>query len=91
MLRYDERTIEVQLRTDRMHDWSISVEKLGGRLGLDIKSGKAPPGILGFFQLVSKIDDLLERGQVVPDDLRTAVTTARATAIALIEELEEQR
>jgi putative GTP pyrophosphokinase len=91
MLRYDERVIEVQLRTHRMHDWAIVIERLGGRLNLDIKSGNAPPDLLEFFRLVALTDQILESGGLVTDELVSAVTHARTRALALIEEMEAQR
>jgi putative GTP pyrophosphokinase len=91
MLRYDERVIEVQLRTQRMHDWAIVIERLGGRLHLDIKSGNGPPELLEFFRLVALIDQILESGEHVTDEVVSAVTVARVRAIALIEEMEAQR
>jgi putative GTP pyrophosphokinase len=88
MLKYDERVIEVQLRTKRMHEWAIAVERLGGRLSLDFKSGKGPVEILDFFRAVSTIDHYLELGASVTDEMRTAASAARTRVLGLITELE---
>lgn len=41
VVEYDNRKIEVQLRTRVMHEWAITVERLGGRLRADLKRGWA--------------------------------------------------
>jgi putative GTP pyrophosphokinase len=88
ILAYDERLIEVQLRTQRMHDWAITVERLSGRLNLDLKSSKGPPELLDFLETVATIDHMLETGIPVTDELRSAADAARAKALELIRNLE---
>jgi putative GTP pyrophosphokinase len=51
---YHERSIEVQLRTQIQHAWAISVERVGGRLREDLKSGSGPPELLQFFGVASE-------------------------------------
>jgi len=41
-----ERAVEVQLRTTTMHEWAITVERLSGRLDVDLKSGRGPDQVL---------------------------------------------
>lgn len=65
IIQYDDRSIEVQLRTRVMHEWAVTVERLGGRIGEDLKSGYGTPELLNFFQAVSQAMAIEEVGQVV--------------------------
>ena len=51
---YDDRSIEVQLRTRVMHEWAITVERLSGRLREDLKSGQGPPILLELLSGISE-------------------------------------
>lgn len=48
------RAIEVQLRTQVMHEWAITVERLSGRLRDDLKSGRGPEELLALLATVSE-------------------------------------
>ncbi len=43
VVQYGGRNIEVQLRTRVMHEWAITVERLSGRLGEDLKGDGTHP------------------------------------------------
>jgi ppGpp synthetase/RelA/SpoT-type nucleotidyltranferase len=76
----DDRRIEVQLRTNAMHEWAIIVERLGARLNTDVKEGKGPPEIIDLLNLVSRAMAIEERGGVVPGDLLLGMQTLRSAA-----------
>lgn len=77
---YDDRRIEVQLRTPAQHDWAVTVERLGGRLDVDLKSGRGPEEVLALLQLISEAMALEENGQVVPAELEAEIVRRRALA-----------
>jgi len=76
--------VEVQLRTEVQHEWSIAVERVGGRIGEDLKGGRGPQPVLEFFKLVSKAMAIEEAGRQVPRDLVLAVQEARRVAEPLM-------
>ena len=76
--------VEVQLRTEVQHEWSIAVERVGGRIREDLKGGRGPQPVLKFFQLVSKAMALEEANNPVPRDLIQAVKEARQVAEPLM-------
>lgn len=80
VVEYSERAIEVQLRSQSMHAWAITVERLAGRLG-DLKSGIGPPEVLHMMEVVSEAMALEETGQVVDDALLARLSNARAAAV----------
>lgn len=70
VVEYDARPVEVQLRTQAMHEWAITVERLGGRLGEDLKSGYGPPQVLQLLEVISEAMAIEEEGGIVgPDTL----------------------
>ncbi|HUF32137.1 MAG TPA: hypothetical protein VMN58_02870 [Acidimicrobiales bacterium] len=81
---YDDRRIEVQLRTPAQHDWAVTVERLGGRLDVDLKSGRGPVEVLILLQLISEAMALEERGESVPSSLEQEITRRRAAADAFL-------
>jgi ppGpp synthetase/RelA/SpoT-type nucleotidyltranferase len=62
VVEYDDRPVEVQLRTQVMHAWAITVERLGGRLGEDLTSGRGPRAILELLEAVADLMALEEEG-----------------------------
>ena len=78
---YDERKIEVQLRTRVMHEWAITVERLGGRLHTDLKSGSGPEPVLDWLEAASEAMALEERGEVVDTALVERIATLREAAL----------
>lgn len=61
---FTDRKIEMQLRTVLQHDWAVAVERLGGRIGFDLKSGQGPPEILAFFEVTGRAIAYEEAGKV---------------------------
>jgi hypothetical protein len=80
----DERRVEVQLRTEVQHEWAVVVERVGGRIGEDLKGGLGPPEVLEFLRLASRAIELEESGVAVPRDLLAELRQARARADMLI-------
>ncbi|MDO5494232.1 MAG: hypothetical protein Q4G64_00795 [bacterium] len=64
--------IEVQLRTQDLHDWAETVESFGGRSGLNYKQDGDRP-IQRLMAVFSKIDQYYERDEVPPSDLFEAM------------------
>lgn len=80
IVQYDDRRIEAQLRTPVMHDWAIAVERLGGRLQEDLKSGGGPQEVLDLLGVISEAMELEERGMVVDDGRTARIDDLRAQA-----------
>jgi hypothetical protein len=80
----EERAIEVQLRTPQMHQWAIVVERLSGRLQVDLKSGIGPPPVLAWLAKVSDAMALDELGQTVPGPLLVQLESLRQAALPLM-------
>lgn len=78
---YDDRSIEVQLRTKVMHEWAITVERLSGRLSIDLKGGSGPPELQGLLRAASTAMALEETGAVVGQDLLEEMTQRRQEAV----------
>jgi ppGpp synthetase/RelA/SpoT-type nucleotidyltranferase len=79
-----DRRIEVQLRTPHMHAWAIAVERLSGRLDVDVKSGFGPREVQVWMALISEAMALEERGAPVPDGLRIKIGEARQAATPFV-------
>jgi ppGpp synthetase/RelA/SpoT-type nucleotidyltranferase len=80
----NDRRIEVQLRTPHMHAWAIAVERLSGRLDVDVKSGYGPQEVQAWMAAISEAMALEERGQPVPDSLRVKIAEARQAAAPFV-------
>jgi ppGpp synthetase/RelA/SpoT-type nucleotidyltranferase len=76
-----DRRIEVQLRTPTMHAWAIAVERLSGRLDVDVKSGLGPPEVQAWLSWISEAMALEEAGLVVPEALLVKIGEARQAAV----------
>jgi ppGpp synthetase/RelA/SpoT-type nucleotidyltranferase len=76
-----DRAIEVQLRTQTMHEWAITVERWGGRLQHDLKSGEGPPQVLDLFSSISEAMAIEEEGGTVSEDLLDQMRALRARAV----------
>ena len=89
VVQYDDQhgqrhRVEVQIRTEVQHEWAVVVERVGGRIGEDLKGGLGPPEMLRFLQLASQAMALEEAGETVPPDLLAEVRQARARADILM-------
>jgi GTP pyrophosphokinase len=80
-------SIEVQLRTQTMHEWAIAVERLSGRLQQgDLKSGDGPVPVKDWLAAVSEAMALEERGEAVPQALLDRVGILRLAALPYLAE-----
>ena len=82
---YDDRRIEVQLRTEVMHQWAYSVERFSGRLGEDLKSGIGPEPVLDWLRSVSAAMAIEESGGVVGPEMMSEISGLRALALPYLE------
>lgn len=81
---YHGRQIEVQLRTDVMHSWAITVERLSGRLGENLKGD----GLHIVQQLMSVISHAMaveESGMQVDTSVLDELAALRAAAAPHLE------
>lgn len=84
IVKYDGRRIEIQLRTPAMSDWAIAVERLGFRMGDDLKSGVGSADVQAWLELVSQAMAIEEVGETVPDYMLQRLSTARQTALPFL-------
>jgi ppGpp synthetase/RelA/SpoT-type nucleotidyltranferase len=87
IVQYDDRSIEIQLRTRLMHDWAIAVERLGGRMNEDLKSSRGPREVLDWLEVVSAAMAVEERGEIVDTRLMDRIRALRQAALPYIPEL----
>lgn len=81
VVAYDGRCIEVQLRTRLMHEWAVAVERLGGRMGEDLKAGHGPREVLEWLETVSKAMEMEDAGKTVDTDLMQRISRLRQEAL----------
>lgn len=84
IVQYDDRLTEVQLRTRVMHEWAYTVERLSGRLGVDLKSGKGPPPVLDWLRAVSQAMALDETGEAVDIYVLEELEALRTKAVSFL-------
>jgi putative GTP pyrophosphokinase len=84
MVEYDNRPVEVQLRTQVMHEWAITVERLGGRLGEDLKSGYGPQPVLDLMEGISEVMAVEERGGIVGQEALDRLSDLRQAALPFL-------
>lgn len=84
IVHYDGRQIELQLRTHVMHEWAITVERLGGLLSQDLKGGNGPQPLLDLLQAASKAMALEEQDEEVDTDLLETIRRLREDAVAYL-------
>lgn len=56
-----------------MHDWAVTVERLGGRLDVDLKGGIGPPEVLRLLEAISGAMAIEEAGGTVDKALESSV------------------
>lgn len=83
VVEYQERQIEIQLRTETMHAWALAAEDYSGRIGENLKQDGAHP-IQLFLATASEIMALSETGQEIPDELRELHQRRRLAALPLL-------
>jgi ppGpp synthetase/RelA/SpoT-type nucleotidyltranferase len=81
IVQYDGRLTEVQLRTGLMHQWAYTVERLSGRMGVDLKAGKGPAPVLEWLQAVSRAMALEELGHPVDTEGMKQLGAIREAAV----------
>ena len=79
-----ERAVEVQLRTQVMHDWAFSIEQVGGRIGDELKSGIGPAPVLDFLRAVAEAMAAEEGGEMIPRRLRAELAELRSKALPFL-------
>lgn len=85
VVKYDERPVEVQIRTQVMHEWAITVERVGGRLGEDLKSGYGPEPVLALLEGISEAMAIEEEGGVVGQEALDRLSSLRTAAVPFLE------
>lgn len=83
VVEYQERQIEIQLRTVVMHAWALAAENYSGALGENLKQDGTHP-IQLFLQVASQMMALSETGQEIPDELRALHQERRVAALPLL-------
>ena len=68
-----------------MHEWAISVERIGGRLGEDLKSGRGPRPVLDLLEGISEAMAIEEEGGAVDQVLLDRLSASRAAALPFLE------
>lgn len=76
---YDDRKIEVQLRTKMMHDWAITVERISGRIGQNLK-GDGEHAVQQLLAVISQAMALEEAGIDVDGSLLEEMQRLRTIA-----------
>lgn len=79
VVEYDGRRIEVQLRTQVMHAWAITVERASGRLRLDLKED-GDHVLQRLFRAISTAMEVEEQGRVVDRELLDIMDELRTEA-----------
>lgn len=65
VVQYDDYPVEVQLRTRLQHAWGVAIERVGPRIGHDLKSGEGPSEVLHLFRVFG---DMLASAEGLPVD-----------------------
>lgn len=85
IVAYDDRPIDVQLRTRAMHEWAITVERLSGRLEEDLKSGHGPMAVLDWLQAISEAMALEESGLEIDAAAETRLSQLKELAVPFLQ------
>lgn len=85
IVQYDGRSIEVQLRTQVMHQWAIVVERLSGRLQKDLKSSRGPAEVLAYLSKASEAMAIEETGGIVDQAFLDALEDLRGKAVPYLQ------
>jgi len=64
-----------------MHDWAVTVERLSGRLHVDLKSGIGPEPVLELLRAISSAIATEEVGEEVGSNLLAEIDARRAAAL----------
>ena len=66
----EDHLIEIQLRTSEQHRWCETVERLGGRIGHNLKDGQGPEELLDYLKRAAYLINEIEAGRIPPPELR---------------------
>lgn len=66
----EDHLIEIQLRTAEQHRWCETVERLGGRIGHNLKDGQGPEELLDYLRRAAYLISEIEAGRQPPPELR---------------------
>jgi hypothetical protein len=81
IVTYDDRKIEIQLKTELQHRWATLVERIGVRIGFDLKSGAGPDVWLSALRAFADVAALAEAGIVAPDEQVAAADALWGAAV----------
>lgn len=79
VVHYQERCIEIQLRTKTMHDWALAAEEFSNRIGENLKQDGDHP-IQEFLKVGAEILSYYEDGVEVPEEVATLHQERRIAA-----------
>ncbi len=79
VVEYDQRAIEVQLRTQPMHEWAITMEQIGGSLGMFLKTEGDHP-VQALMSAVSQAMADQESGRISDEGLLSTIRHLRGLA-----------
>ena len=68
----EDHLVEIQLRTAEQHRWCETVERLGGRLGHNLKDGQGPEELLDYLRRAAYLISEIESGRQPAPELRAA-------------------
>lgn len=88
--RAPRKKVEIQIRTQRMHAWADTVERLSGALGVNYKQDGDHP-LQRWARLLADIMRLNELEEPIPDALNAAYDDALRQVFPAIEEEERER
>ena len=80
VVEYGGRLVEVQLGTRVMHDWAVTVERLSGRVGANLKQD-GDHKLQALLSAISEAMAMEEIGITVPDALLHRLSTLREDAL----------
>lgn len=80
IVEYQERQIEIQLRTEVMHAWALAAENYSQLLGLNLKQDGDHP-VQRFLATASEMMAAHETGQEIPEELRALHEQRRIDAL----------
>ncbi len=78
IVRREGYPIEVQLRSIRQDAWANQVEEDGRTIGVGLKFGAGEADVHEYYRAVSEAFALMDRGELLPDELVTALNTRYA-------------
>jgi ppGpp synthetase/RelA/SpoT-type nucleotidyltranferase len=84
VVEYDGKSIEVQLRTQAMHQWAVTVERLSGSLNQDLRSGSEASELMEWLGEMSETTALEEAGHVLSQATVDRLNMLRIRAVKYI-------